>query len=63
MSNLNGPLIVSMNKVTIRTKILINPVSSAEDMIPNLFLSNQLHLDALVVLEKRWILTRGYKTL
>ena len=60
MSNKKGPK-ASMHKITDGIKILINPVSAAEDMIPDLFNYFQVYLETLVVSEQIYILTRGYE--
>ena len=54
MSYITG---LSMHKITDGIKILINPVSAAED----LFHCYQLHLDTFVVSEQMYILTLGYE--
>ena len=57
MSNMpnTNDLTVGMHKVTNGIKILINPVLAVGDMMPDSCHYYQLHLETLVVLEKKGI--------
>ena len=53
-------LTISMPKITNGIKILINPVLTAGDVIPDSFHCYQMPLETLVVSEQRHVLTLGY---
>ena len=53
MSNITG-------KITDIIKLLISPVSVAEDRISDSFHSYYLHLETVVISEQRYKLTLGY---
>ena len=53
-------LALSFYKTTNGIKILIKPVSAAEDMLPGPFQSYQLLSETLFVPEQKYTLTQGY---